>query len=48
LRKCSSLSSICVPSSLERVPQYCFSECDTLSTVAFECDSRISRTVIHS
>jgi hypothetical protein len=40
---CSSLSSICIPSSVEKLSDYCFEECQSLSTIEFEIDSHLSR-----
>jgi hypothetical protein len=40
---CSSLTSIVIPSSLERLGRLCFSGCKCLSTVTFECGSKLSR-----
>jgi hypothetical protein len=34
--ECSSLTSICIPSSIERIPKHCFKTCINLSTVTFE------------
>jgi hypothetical protein len=39
---CSSLSSICIPSSVEMICQSCFEGCSNLSTVTFETDSKLS------
>jgi hypothetical protein len=39
---CSSLSSICVPSSVRDLCRGCFSRCPSLSTVSFESESRLS------
>jgi hypothetical protein len=35
-RACSSLSSICVPASVETIGESCFSDCSALTTVTFE------------
>jgi hypothetical protein len=40
--RCSSLSSISLPSSLETIGYCCISECSSLSTVTFETGSRLS------
>jgi hypothetical protein len=40
--KCSSLSSICIPSSIECICENCFSECRSLSRVTFESGSSLS------
>jgi hypothetical protein len=39
---CSSLQSICIPSSVQTISDSCFAFCPTLSNVAFEPDSQIS------
>jgi hypothetical protein len=39
---CSSLSSICIPSSIEVLSRGCFFQCTGLSSVAFELGSRFS------
>jgi hypothetical protein len=39
---CSSLRSICIPSSVTAIPSRCFSYCTQLSSVKFEAGSRIS------
>jgi hypothetical protein len=38
-----SLSSICIPSSVDRLCQLCFSRCEALSVVTFERGSPLSR-----
>jgi hypothetical protein len=38
---CSSLASICIPSLVEHVGQFCFTECRSLSSVTFESDSKL-------
>jgi hypothetical protein len=38
-----SLSSICIPSSVTIIGERCFYECETLSRVTFEADSRLRR-----
>jgi hypothetical protein len=40
--KCSALSSICIPSSVERLDDQCFHECRALSAVRCEWDSHLS------
>jgi hypothetical protein len=40
---CSSLSSICIPSSVDIIGQKCFDSCASLSRVTFEDDSKLSR-----
>jgi hypothetical protein len=40
---CSSLSSICIPSSVELIGSSCFFGGDALSTVTFEAGSALSR-----
>jgi hypothetical protein len=40
---CSSLSSICIPSSVERIGKCCFLRCTRLQLVSFESGSRLSR-----
>jgi hypothetical protein len=40
--KCSSLSSIFIPSSVESLGKDCFSGCKSLSTVTFESGSHLS------
>jgi hypothetical protein len=37
---CSSLKSICIPSSLERIKHDCFNRCSSLSRVTFEPSPR--------
>jgi hypothetical protein len=39
---CSSLRSICIPSSVEKLGKDCFSLCESLSTVTFESGSKLS------
>jgi hypothetical protein len=39
---CSSLSSIFIPSSVEKLGKWCFSGCKSLSTVTFESGSQLS------
>jgi hypothetical protein len=39
---CSSLSSICIPSSVEILREWCFAGCQALCNVTFEADSRLS------
>jgi hypothetical protein len=41
--RCSSLSSIRIPSSVQELRGYCFSECRSLRTVTFEDGSQVSR-----
>jgi hypothetical protein len=40
---CSSLSSICIPSSVNALCQQCFYQCHSLSRVTFETGSRLAR-----
>jgi hypothetical protein len=40
--KCSSLSAICIPCSVEKILEGCFSGCGSLSTVTFEHGSKLS------
>jgi hypothetical protein len=40
--KCSSLSSIAIPASVERIGDGCFSECRALFTVKFDDESHLS------
>jgi hypothetical protein len=40
---CSTLSSIVIPSSVERLSHKCFSGCTALSTITFEPHSHLSR-----
>jgi hypothetical protein len=40
---CSSLKSICVPSSVRILCSGCFSECTSLRCLTFETDSRLKR-----
>jgi hypothetical protein len=42
-QNCSSLSSICIPSSVQVLSAHCFYECRSLSTVIFEAGSRLRR-----
>jgi hypothetical protein len=39
---CSSLQSICIPSSIEAIAPFCFTNCRPLSTVTFDSRCRIS------
>jgi hypothetical protein len=39
---CSSLQSICIPSSIETIASLCFWNCDNLSVLTFESCSKIS------
>jgi hypothetical protein len=43
LLECSSLLSIRIPSSVEKLCQTCFSGCQRVATVSFESDSKLSR-----
>jgi hypothetical protein len=43
-RSCSSLSSICIPSSIEVLCRGCFDECAGLLSVTFEAVSKLLRT----
>jgi hypothetical protein len=36
------IQSICIPSSVETIPERCFYHCETLSNVTFEPDCRVS------
>jgi hypothetical protein len=45
---CSSLSSICIPSSVETLCDHCFSQCTALSSVTFEPGSRLSHIEAHA
>jgi hypothetical protein len=40
---CSSLSSICIPSSVEILCEKCFCYCASLSNLTFESESKLSR-----
>jgi hypothetical protein len=40
---CSSLSSICIPSTIEMISSSAFSDCKSLATVTFESSSQLSR-----
>jgi hypothetical protein len=40
--RCSSLSSICIPSSVEQLCASCFADCNGLSSVTFESGSKLS------
>jgi hypothetical protein len=40
---CPRLPSICLPSSVEAIPNSCFSGCHSLSQVTFEAGSKVSR-----
>jgi hypothetical protein len=42
LARCSSLRSICIPSSIETISDSCFAECDHLLMVTFESHSKLS------
>jgi hypothetical protein len=39
---CRSLSSICIPSSVEKVGKHCFDGCESLSAVTLESGSKLS------
>jgi hypothetical protein len=39
---CTSLQSICIPSSVQIIPEFCFNNCGHLSTLTFEPGCRIS------
>jgi hypothetical protein len=39
---CSSLSSVCLPSSVRRMGNYVFAHCTSLSQVTFQPHSRLS------
>jgi hypothetical protein len=39
---CSSLQSICIPSSIESICDYCFSNCASLSSLTFASDCKVS------
>jgi hypothetical protein len=41
-QNCSSLQSICIPSSIETISKSCFGGCTKLSSFKFETGSRIS------
>jgi hypothetical protein len=45
---CSSLSSICIPSSVLRIGEGCFARCPALSNLTLESDSRLLRFVQRS
>jgi hypothetical protein len=36
------LRAICIPSSVEKICEYCFNGCNSLSTITFESDSKLS------
>jgi hypothetical protein len=40
---CSSLSAICIPSSVIDLGRHCFGNCLSLSTVTFEAGSKLSK-----
>jgi hypothetical protein len=40
---CSSLTSICIPASLECIPDQCFIHCTSLVEVSFEPGSKLTR-----
>jgi hypothetical protein len=40
---CSSLKSITIPRHVQILCSYCFSNCRSLSSIAFENDSRLRR-----
>jgi hypothetical protein len=42
-RECRSLASICIPSSVEVLCYACFRGCDSLSSLIFESDSKLTR-----
>jgi hypothetical protein len=46
--KCTSLLSICIPSSVEVISAGCFAECASLSVVTFEAGSVLSRIESHA
>jgi hypothetical protein len=39
---CSSLQSICIPSGIQTIPDWCFSSCTSLSNLRFESGCTIS------
>jgi hypothetical protein len=39
--RCSSLRSICIPSSVESIPELCFKDCTRLSNLTFEAGSKL-------
>jgi hypothetical protein len=39
---CSSLASICIPSSIQTISKSCFADCTNLSNVTFEIGSRLT------
>jgi hypothetical protein len=45
---CSSLSSICIPSSVEMICGWCFCNCTALSSVTFQAGSRLLRLGHHA
>jgi hypothetical protein len=36
------VQAICIPSSVEKICEYCFNGCKSLSTTTFEPDSKLS------
>jgi hypothetical protein len=38
---CSSLQSVCIPSSVEELPESCFRNCPKLSELTFEAGSKL-------
>jgi hypothetical protein len=40
--KGSILQVVCIPSSVERICECCFAECNSLSTITFKSDSKLS------
>jgi hypothetical protein len=47
-RGCSSLTSICIPSSVRSMGHFCFGSCPGLSNLTFESNSRLLRFVQRS
>jgi hypothetical protein len=43
---CSSLQSSCIPSSIETISDFCFSECESLTTLRFERDTKLSILIV--
>jgi hypothetical protein len=39
---CSSLQSICIPSSIQIIGDFCFSECEAMSDLTFESGCQVS------